>query len=172
MNGKIKGSQFEREVCRKLTKWITGEEKPEIFWRARASGAKATIDHSRGIRGQKYGDIVSIDEKGDWFVDMFTIECKFYKDFNFLNLLQCRGKVLDWWRQVRGDASKASNSPLLIFTKNYRPEYLCIDKVADRIVDSYGGRPKNKLEYKEMNIYLFDEWLQFYDYETLKSQGY
>ena len=80
--GKQKGGDFERKVCRLLTKWITGKEKPEIFWRTPSSGAKATQDHRASHESDHHGDIMAIDEKGFWFTDYFLIECKFYADFD------------------------------------------------------------------------------------------
>ena len=43
MGGKAKGSAFEREVCKMLNVWLTGKEKPYVFWRSPSSGALATI---------------------------------------------------------------------------------------------------------------------------------
>ncbi len=43
-----KGGGFERLICRKFTKWLTGNDQPEVLWRSATSGAKATQDAKAG----------------------------------------------------------------------------------------------------------------------------
>ena len=38
-----KGGDNERNVSKFLTKWLTGKEKPYMFWRQDASGGLATV---------------------------------------------------------------------------------------------------------------------------------
>jgi hypothetical protein len=38
-----KGGDFEREISKAFTKWLTGVEKPYKFWRMPGSGGLATI---------------------------------------------------------------------------------------------------------------------------------
>ncbi len=113
-----KGGDFERLICRLLTKWITGEEKPEIFWRSATSGAKATQDAKAGHKSKMGGDIVAIDEQGQWFTNAFSIECKNRADYGNLDqLLLKRGEFLKWWEQTCKDADRADKAPLLIFKR-------------------------------------------------------
>jgi len=42
-SSKSKGSEFERQTCKDLSKWIQGTEKPYLFWREILSGGLATI---------------------------------------------------------------------------------------------------------------------------------
>ena len=113
-----KGGGFERLVCRALTKWITGEEKPEIFWRSATSGAKATQDAKAGHKSKMGGDIVAIDEQGQWFTDHFRIECKNRADYGNLDqLILGRGEFLKWWDQACTDADRANKEPFLIFKR-------------------------------------------------------
>ena len=123
---KSKGSGFEITVCRLLTEWITGEPKPEIFWRSASSGAKATQDFKSDVQSKMAGDIVAIDAAGQWFTDMYSVECKFYKDFKFEHVLEGKGHILKWWEQCVGDAKKSDKLPMLIFKKNRSPIYLGI----------------------------------------------
>lgn len=122
--GNVKGSNFERLICRKLTKWITGEEKPEIFWRSASSGAKATQDWKKGQKSIQHGDIVAIDEKGQWLTDKVIIEIKDRKDFRIEHWLEQRGEFLKWWEQGSEDADRAGKLPVLIFKRLHSHIYI------------------------------------------------
>ena len=118
-NPGAKGSQFERDMCRRLTKWMTGEEKPEVVWRSSTSGAKATMEHKAGRRSHMGGDIVAIHPKGQWLTEMFSLEFKNRKSFGSLPLLFLnRAAVLDWWDQCVSDAKAQGKIPWMIFKEN------------------------------------------------------
>lgn len=73
----MKGSSYEREVCKQLGKWWSGGIRDDIFWRTSGSGARATV---RSAKGQKtsgqYGDICAIDSIGEPLLQVFSIELK------------------------------------------------------------------------------------------------
>lgn len=72
-----KGSQFERNICGKLSLWWTNKKRDDVFWRAAQSGGRAKM---RGRRGRdthgQHGDILAVDPIGEPLIDMFTIELK------------------------------------------------------------------------------------------------
>ena len=72
-----KGSAFERDICRKLSLWISGGKWDDLFWRTSGSGARATVrsKNSRRTIGQ-YGDVHATSKEGRWFTKLFTIELK------------------------------------------------------------------------------------------------
>lgn len=70
--GKGKGSAFEREVCKKLSVWWTGDENGDCFWRSAMSGGRSTVTGtSTGA-----GDIVGTTGRGDELVQCVTFELK------------------------------------------------------------------------------------------------
>ena len=72
-----KGSQFEREVCVRLSEWWTGGTRQDVFWRSSTSGGRATTRAKSGkTTAGSYGDISSIDPIGQPLLDMFTFEIK------------------------------------------------------------------------------------------------
>lgn len=75
--GKVKGSQFERDLCRKLSLWWTNGERDDVFWRTSSSGGRSTIRSKKGKKtfGQ-YGDIQATDPIGQPLLDLLTIEAK------------------------------------------------------------------------------------------------
>ena len=164
-----KGGDFERQICRLLTKWITGEEKPEIFWRSATSGAKATQDAKAGHKSKMGGDIVSIDERGQWFTDQFSVECKNRAGYGNLDqLLLKRGEFLKWWEQACKDADRADKSPLLIF-KRSRGQVLIAYHV-DPDIDDPGPRLIFELRYgyAQVTICSFQAWLDQNDPTEVK----
>jgi len=75
--GKAKGSSFEREIARVLSRWWTGLERDDVFARTMSSGAWGT---QRAMRGRstfgQYGDLQAIDPIGQPFLDVCCIEIK------------------------------------------------------------------------------------------------
>jgi len=170
--GKNKGSDFERLICRRLSKWIQGSELPELFWRSASSGAKATMDHRRGKIAKMYGDIIAIDEKSYWFGDLFVIECKFYKEFDFGKMLQKKGKILEWWEQVCRDAELAGKFPFLIFKRNQYPIYVMYNLRIEEIINDLNYSRFKFDFYVQWSYYstisLLEDWLNFLDPEMLR----
>ena len=124
--GKSKGSQFEREVCVTLSCWITNGEREDCLWRSAMSGGRATV---RGKRGKstnaQLGDISAITPEGQWLVDRFVIEAKFYADLDIdAFLFKGKGKLIQFWHEVHRIALKEKRHPLLIAKQNRLPAFL------------------------------------------------
>jgi len=120
--GKGKGIAFELEICRRLTKWVTGSERPEVFWRTSLSGGTGIQLRRRGVETKMDGDIMSIDEKGEFFTSKYYIECRSYKDLRFEDLLKEQG-LLDDWLRVDVEKVPPGKEFFLIFKKNRSPVY-------------------------------------------------
>lgn len=168
--GALKGGEYERVICRKLTEWITGKEKPEIFWRSASSGAKATQDYKRGHKSKMGGDIVAIDERGQWFTDEFSIECKDRGDYGNLDLLLWgKGDFLKWWTQCVDDAKKSKKQPLMIFKRLWKPNMVAhwlhphIYEASRHIVFTPGG------PMPDIIICEFGDWMDENDWTRMKS---
>jgi len=89
-----KGSNFEREICKKLSLWWSDEKRDDIFWRTSGSGARATYRRKKGkdTYGQE-GDIQAIDPIGSPLTQLVTIECKRgYSSINLTDLLDKSNK--------------------------------------------------------------------------------
>lgn len=73
--GKSKGNNFERTICKQLSRWWAGRD--DIFWRTASSGGMST---QRGKRGKsaknQQGDIQATDPIGQPLIDLCTIELK------------------------------------------------------------------------------------------------
>lgn len=73
-----KGSSFERDICRQLSVWWTGDpDTHDIFWRTSQSGGRATSRAKAGKRNKHHcGDIAAIDPSGARFTNLVTPELK------------------------------------------------------------------------------------------------
>jgi hypothetical protein len=72
-----KGSSFEREICRDLSKWWSNGKRDDIFWRTSISGGRATTRRKKGKAtfGQD-GDIQAVDPIGQPLLEVCAIEIK------------------------------------------------------------------------------------------------
>lgn len=128
-----KGGDFERNISKFLTKWLTGKNKPYMFWRQDASGGIATI-HIENTH--MTGDICSVHPDSAWFMNIFSIECKigypktsFWQHFNTTKF-----GIEEFWNQAIDDSIKANKHPMLIYRKKGRRIIVGIDKyVQDKL---------------------------------------
>lgn len=73
----MKGSAFEREICKQLSRWWSHGERDDIFWRSSQSGGRATQRSKKGLRTFGcYGDITAVDPIGQPLLQFVTIELK------------------------------------------------------------------------------------------------
>lgn len=132
MGGKSKGSEWERQICKELSVWIQGTEKPYLFWRTPLSGGMATISE---LNKDMSGDIRSISPKSEWWP--FSVECKtgypktsFWQHFkNIKNF-----NIKDFWVQCTEDAKKPGKYPMLIYRKKNQKPIVGINKIVDNLL--------------------------------------
>lgn len=123
---KEKGKAGERFFCNLLSKHLGGS-----FVRVPNSGAfigktnrKRILDLSSSQVLINRGDIIPPDH-----LPNLIVECKFYKNFEFHQLLQPKGiKILDKWiKQASSDAGPKTFW-ILLFKINRRGEFVVYDK--------------------------------------------
>lgn len=124
-----KGGAFEREICKDLSRWIQGKEKPYIFWRGRGSGGAFTANN---LIGEAFaGDIYLVREEGKFLTDKFSIECKTgYKEASLDKHLKYNKSdpIKDFWVQCTEDAKKSNKLPLLLYQKKgMQPKWVGIN---------------------------------------------
>lgn len=114
--GKRKGSSFEREVCNDLSRLILPNSDETVFWRTAMSGGRATSRFKKGKKdARQIGDITSVHPAGDWFIALFMVECKSYKDLGIVRgLLENQGALAAFWHEAVELAKKHDKEPILI----------------------------------------------------------
>jgi len=130
-----KGGDFEREVSKCLTCWLTGKEKPYAFWRMPGSGGLSTIhEENKNLTG----DIAALLPEAEFLTSIFTIECK--TGYPTTSFWQHFGRVKNFnieifWRQCFDDAVKSGKHPLLIYRKKGRKPIVGIAQwIADQLM--------------------------------------
>lgn len=112
-----KGGDFEREISKTFSVWLTGKEKPYQYWRMPGSGGLATIhEEMKGLSG----DIRALTPEAEFLTDCFSIECKtgyprcsFWQTFKKIKGYDLK----DFWIQCCHDAFRADKRPMLIYRK-------------------------------------------------------
>lgn len=126
--GKQKGAAFEREVCRKLSLWLSEGKHEDYFWRSAMSGGRSTVAHAKGKRlAAQAGDISCIHPGGQKFADKYLIECKFYQNLHFDGLVTGHGKLLEFWQVLHVQASVYGKMPFLVAKQNRVPAVICLN---------------------------------------------
>lgn len=120
---KQKGGQFERDLCVLFSKWWTGGEREDVFWRTSGSGNRATSKRRRGasIVRYQYGDMTFIDDIGRPLVDRFNFEFKFYRHYELLSVFEptlAQRSWLNFWAECLHEAELTSREPFMVTKQN------------------------------------------------------
>lgn len=127
--GKSKGAAFERGVCVALSLWMSHNKSEDLYWRSSMSGGRSTVAARKGKRlAAQAGDISCIHASGSPFTDNFYVECKSYRDLNFIGLLTGKGKLIEFWEETKRQAEHYGKWPLLIAKQNQQPIVACLDQ--------------------------------------------
>ncbi len=126
-SGKRKGSKFEREVCKQLSRWVTNGKREDVFWRSAMSGGRATVAKKAGRDVRQAGDITSVSPEGHLLTDNYYLECKSYKNLDIDSfLMDGKGKLAKFWLETKRQAAKYLRHPILIAKENGRhPIVVC-----------------------------------------------
>jgi hypothetical protein len=130
---KAKGSGWERQISAMLTKWVSGVEKPYIFYRVPNSGGMYTINKEIGEHFS--GDICAIKEEGKFLTNKFNIECKTgYSGISLDNHLKKKKNdtLLEFWKQCIRDCDN-KKYPMLIYKKTGLNPWIGLGSIITRI---------------------------------------
>ena len=159
--GKAKGSSFEREICRRLSLWISHGSQEDVFWRSALSGGRATVAAKKGLRlATQAGDISAIHPLGNAFIEAFMVECKNYADLKFEGLITGKGHLAEFWVTAKNEAIKYGKLPMLIAKQNQQPSIVFLDRKG---LDVLVIKLKCCLTAPRLNLYavLLDEFLLY-----------
>jgi len=121
--GKAKGAGFERLICKRLSQWLSGGLREDLFWRSAMSGGRATVMHKSGKKNKTQGgDITATDPIGHKLIDIFSVECKCVRNLALDSaMVKGKGEFITFWEQTCYDALRANKVPLLIAHQNQMP---------------------------------------------------
>lgn len=117
-----KGSAFERDICKQLSKWVTHGKRADVFWRTAMSGGRSTVAQKKGKVVRQSGDICAVSHEGVPFLSDWYVECKHYKRIDLGQwLLNNQGKIVNWWARAKKEARQHGKQPMLIIKQNTWP---------------------------------------------------
>lgn len=124
-----KGSAFEREICVKLSTWVSNGARNDLFWRTAMSGGRATVFKKKGMLLRQSGDITAVSLEGHELTDTYFFELKFYRDLNFPAFFVKNGGMLgQFWTKAQTEADAFGLIPVLIAKQNRMPVLWIIRK--------------------------------------------
>lgn len=141
VNGKQKGSKFEREQAVEFSLWLSSGNDKDLLWRSQLSGGRASTGK---VTSAQYGDLAINKHDGKYiaqaqrFLGCFCIELKSYKKCDFLKeSLSNKSNFYKWWKQVAVEAEKNKVMPLLVVkTNNFKP-MIFITPLLYKIIKSF-----------------------------------
>ena len=154
--GKQKGASFEREICVKLSSWLSNGTQEDVFWRSAMSGGRATVAHkNHGKRlSSQVGDISCIHPVGNKFISTFAPECKFYANLDFQGLITGKGKLLTFWAEINKQANQHNKYPFMIAKQNRMPVVICLSHIG---LNALGLGPQHTvLISRPFDLYIVD----------------
>lgn len=152
--GNIKGSDFERQICKELSLWWTQNDpegvKDNIFWRTAGSGARATQRNKKGLDSNMFsGDIGLLDSKGKDFLKYCVVEIKrgYSLQFDLLNYLdgtKSEGILFKFWDKICNDGIKLNKEPLLILKRDRKNTCIMFHTYLMSQIENYSGTFSSK----------------------------
>jgi hypothetical protein len=122
-NPKAKGSNFENEIAKQLSLWVSNNNHKRIFMRSVISGAMYTNDsrNNENYLSEKHaGDITWNEKEGKELIDRFYIECKRYKEFNFINFIKNENyEFSKFWKKCIKESNELNKIPFMLVKPNY-----------------------------------------------------
>lgn len=122
-----KGSNYEREICKRLSLWWTGGRRDDVFWRSAQSGGRATVRSRKGQQTvNSHGDAAAVDPDGAPLTDLFVIEIKrgysFHTAHDLLDLPEGRKKCqyVAWFDKAEEDCKAAGAFGWWLITRRDR----------------------------------------------------
>lgn len=120
-----KGSQFERDIAKMLSRWWTDGKRDDVFWRSQQSGGRATQRAKSGLdTANQQGDLQAMDSIGQPFIDRVCVELKCgYPKFSFDAILNSRQKdtlFAKFISQCRRETEGTERNWLLIVKQDFK----------------------------------------------------
>ena len=162
-NSNKKGAKNERMTAKAFTDW-TGTE----FVRVPRSGGLQWKNNLMVT-----GDIIASDP-AKLVKFPFSIECKFYVDVKFQDLiLDNNSKIIKWWEQSRDDAKTVKKSPLVLFRYNGMTKGLWFVVMEyngfRRVMDTMKLADGDFLNFSDKFVIFTSNYLFNTDYKTFRK---
>jgi hypothetical protein len=172
MNGKRKGSGYERHISKMLTKWATGQSKEDYFWRTPNSGAQSTLvveNHTVA------GDVMPLKSEV-MFMEKLSIEAKRGYNDALIDKIFDNNKhntVRGFWIQAIEASRVHEKYPVLIVKKDRREAWIGIPlDLNELLIERLSSLRHVNVKFEgleEFISYNLDEFLEVVTFETMKN---
>lgn len=154
--GHGKGAEYERTVCKRLSLWLSENERDDLLWRSAMSGGRATVMAKIGkVANAQAGDISSIDRVSSDFIEKFFVECKSYNDLEITQLITKQAGLLKgFWDKAYEEADSYRKMPMLVAKQNRMPEMIIINSQSMEFLGMQEEWPLAILP--DLNMYIFN----------------
>jgi len=134
---KSKGNNFENELAKQLSFWLTKQVRGDVLERSPASGGKSTSLRKRNVvAGHIAGDLIAVADEGFLLINRFVVEAKHQNETGInataLIFMTAQNGVIAYWKKLLDECQQTEKLPMLIFRQNNRPSMigLCKEGVA------------------------------------------
>lgn len=123
---KQKGNNFENEISKILSRWLTEDQRSDVLERSPASGGKFT-SHQKQHRdfGNIAGDLIAVAEEGMHLISQFVVEIKHRNDagINAESLIYRTSEtgLISFWKKLLQECVQTQKLPMIVFKQNNRP---------------------------------------------------
>lgn len=130
--GREKGFEYEREVAKKLSRWLTNGATQDCIWRTPGSGARSHVLQGSAA-AQTSGDLMLLDPSypvARDFCDTFVVELKRRRILDWgLWLHQDQGEFPEWWSKLCKEAARVQRCPMLIARADRKPAVCMVPSI-------------------------------------------
>lgn len=178
-HSKEKGSAYERNICQRLSLWVSQDKRTDVFWRSAMSGGRATLQAQRK-HGKKFdaqaGDISAIHPLGALLIDHFVVDSKHYKDFNTAGLIfGQQGDLMPLWAKLVEEADGVKKEPMLICKQNRKPEIVMVrgkgyDFLLAGVNNPHEWQPLAQFPQADMRVFNFVQMLTEVDFTEIRRK--
>lgn len=142
-----KGNNYELHICRRMSEWWFGKSFDKV------KGGELPFRRTplSGGWDKREGSDVNLMQEGEEFP--FSIECKNQEKWSWDSLFKGGEKNPIWgyWEQCEKAAKEKNKVPLLIFSKNFNPDYVMMSAV------TWGMFPDKKGRMSHIKIFMPDK---------------
>ena len=181
MNSKRKGNSYERDISKKLSKWITGSEDDLIVWRTSGSGSVSTIAKKKGKSAKALdGDFQYLGENQNEreLFNIFFFDSKCLGDVHLMAINpknQKSNQLFNEWKKVFEDASTSNKIPVMfVKATNDRkiPEFIIIpESMWCQSLNHMWYTVQFQQEVYKFKLILQDEFFILNEWKSLISQN-
>lgn len=126
-------------MAQRLSLWVSDATSKDLFWRSAMSGGRYTVQRrGPGLGAENsVGDISANHPDGFLFLEIFSVECKFYADLKMpLPIFGHLGEFPNIWYKPLEEAKSAGREPFVIAKQNRQDPLLLTTKRGYQILQA------------------------------------